>query len=220
MNTIIFGDIHGLPYWQQIVAENSLSNFVFLGDYLDPYLDIPFENLIENLQLIIGIKKERPQNVILLFGNHDLHYITDEITTSTRYNYENEEKIKDVFVKNISLFQYAHQRGNIIFTHAGITNEWFIKDFKGDINKNIAEQLNNSDLKQRAALFQISGYRGGSDKHGGIFWADIIEVCDDPLKNFIQIVGHNKVEQILVHKKNRGEVIFCDCLFNEKYLKI
>ena len=35
-----------------------------------------------------------------------------------------------------------------------------------------------------------------------------------------QVVGHNRVDDVCDHTKNGGRIIFCDCLFYEKYLKL
>jgi hypothetical protein len=40
------------------------------------------------------------------------------------------------------------------------------------------------------------------------------------LHGFIQIVGHTEMEEISEYQCKNGNVIFCDALWNEKYLKI
>jgi len=216
--TIVFGDIHGLDFWKKSVEQNPDADFIFLGDYLDPYSDIPNKVLVDNLREIIKLKKLRPDNVVLLFANHDLHYITDEIANAGRYNYEIAHVVAKLFEDNKNIFQYAYQKGKTIFTHAGITNAWFREDFKGDPNKNIAEQLNNPTPKQLKALYQCGRGRGGSHKNSGIFWADICELAEDPLENYWQIVGHSQVEEITVFRnKEKGtKVIFCDSMSIEE----
>jgi hypothetical protein len=61
----------------------------------------------------------------------------------------------------------------------------------------------------------------GGDKNavGGIFWADIIELFE-PLPGYSQYVGHNRVDDIHEHNYNDGQITFCDCLYNKKYLKL
>ena len=36
--------------------------------------------------------------------------------------------------------------------------------------------------------------------------------------DYMQVIGHNRVNDICEHTNNGGRVIFCDCLFHEKYL--
>jgi len=56
--TIVLGDIHGSTYWQEILDENPDCRYIFLGDYLDPYEDIPHQQLLSNLKRIIKLKKK------------------------------------------------------------------------------------------------------------------------------------------------------------------
>jgi hypothetical protein len=218
--SIAFGDIHGSMYWQKVVVENPACRYIFLGDYLDSYEDIPYYQLTGNLKKIIQLKKDRSDDVILLLGNHDLHYIHLDVEPCSRFDYYIEEDAHALFSENIHLFVNAFQEENHIFTHAGISQRWFFNDFYGDADKNIADQLNNSLPDQLPALYRCGWRRGGNiNAVGGIFWADIDEL-DDPLPGYIQFVGHNRVGNIRKIVKNGGKIFFCDCLYNEIYLKL
>jgi len=217
--TVIIGDVHGSTYWETVVKENPDCRYVFLGDYLDPYEEIANQILIDNLKKIIRFKKEQADNVVLLLGNHDLHYITDKIEQSTRWNYDLAPIAKELFLTHRDLFQFACQEENCIFVHAGISHAWFVNDFKGNLNKNIADQLNNPTRKQEPAIYACGKVRGGFDENGGIFWADKSELFE-PLQGYTQIVGHNRVKDITDHTNKGGRIIFCDCLFSKHYLKI
>ena len=217
-STVVFGDIHGLTFWEKIVDDNPECRYIFLGDYLDPYENIPVRQLIENLRKIIQLKKDRTNDVILLLGNHDLHYIQLKFKPYCRYDYTIEGDAHALFLENLHWFTYAYQEGNRIFTHAGISERWFFNDFNGDANKNIADQLNNPSPAQLPALHRCGAIRGGARfTVGGIFWADIDEL-HNPLPGYSQFVGHNRVENLQTHTCNGGEITFCDCLFHEKYL--
>lgn len=219
-STIVLGDLHGLTYWENIVADNSGCRFIFLGDYLDPYEELSDNAIVSNLRKIIEFKANNPTNVILLLGNHDMHYLTSKITKATRYNRFWADKISQIFQNNMHLFQYAYQVNNHIFTHAGISHKWFSKNFQGDISRNIADQLNNPKAEQEKALFCCGEARGGlRGTLSGIFWADIDELSE-PLPGYTQIVGHNRVDDIEEYTNNGGKIIFCDCLHNQLYLKI
>ncbi|WP_193391208.1 metallophosphoesterase, partial [Candidatus Symbiothrix dinenymphae] len=117
--TIIIGDVHGLTYWKEVVKDNPNCRYVFLGDYLDPYQPISCKALISNLKKIIQLKKKHPDDVVLLLGNHDLHYFTSDMDPSVRFDFEIAEEASELFLENIDLFQYAHQEANTVFTHAG-----------------------------------------------------------------------------------------------------
>jgi hypothetical protein len=218
--TVIIGDVHGSTYRQVAVKENPNCRYIFLGDYLDPYEDIDNNTLLENLRNIIRFKQEHPDEVVLLLGNHDLHYFVEESELCTRFNYALAPEISEIFRTNYHLFKFAHQIDNCLFTHAGVIHSWFVDDFKGDLTKNIADQLNNPTPEQLKPLFQCGFFRGGEvNKVGGIFWADIHELLD-PLQGYTQIVGHNRVDDIRDFTDNGGRIIFCDCLYNKQFLKI
>jgi hypothetical protein len=216
---IAIGDVHGLTYWKEIVTQHPNFRYVFLGDYLDPYEHIAPQALMDNLMGIICLKEVQPDNTVLLLGNHDLHYFTDKIDKSSRFNRQIAKEAKQVFTEHKHLFQFAYQEGFHVFTHAGIAHEWFVTDFKGDLCKNVAEQLNHPKPEQEAALYGCGIYRGGNMRYGGIFWADTADLTK-PLQAYTQVVGHNRVDDIDEHSQGDGKIIFCDCLFNKKYLKL
>lgn len=219
-NIIALGDIHGNDYWKEAVEENRGCKFVFLGDYFDPYEAISREDLLENFQQILQFKKDKTDDVILLLGNHDLHYFSDKAEPCTRWDYRMAATLEELFTENRGLFQYAWQTENYIFAHAGISQKWFAEDFKGNTDENIAFQLNNPTKQQEETLFYCGQSRGGFHRNGGIFWADRTELSE-PLPGYTQIVGHNRMLDIVDYKsKNGGRIIFCDCLFKKIYLKI
>lgn len=218
---VAIGDIHGLDYWKDIVKKHTDCRIVFLGDYLDPYQYIPRKALFRNLYEIVELKRERPDDVVLLFGNHDLHYFSSDARIASRFDWQISEKASHFFLENFHLFQYAYQEDKRIFTHAGISHAWFEKDFQGDLSQPIAEQLNHPSDRQVAALCRVGQLRGGKPGAlGGIFWADINELTD-PLHGFTQIVGHNRVKEVTERTgEHDNKIVFCDCLREGNYLYI
>lgn len=218
---VAIGDVHGSDRWKHIVEQHPDDRIVFLGDYLDPYQYVQEEELVRNLQLIISLKKEKPDSVVLLLGNHDLHYFCEDIAFGSRFNVRMMDVYFHLFLENLHLFQNAYQVGKTIFTHAGISHEWFVDDFKGNLDMSIAEQLNHPEPSQLEALYRVGGERGGSSLlPGGIFWADRRELSR-PLSGYRQVVGHNRVEKAFHYKGNHdNEIIFCDCLWKGDYLII
>lgn len=223
--TIAIGDIHGRTNWKDIVnaEENKGCHFVFLGDYFDPYDDIRPYNLFDNMLDIIFFKKKHMNDVTLLLGNHDMHYIDETFCKGTRYDDTIAHLISALFSDYRELFQYAYQEGNTIYTHAGISNAWWQHDFLPLVDKSslkynngildIAALLNNATPAQLQAMFQISYWRGGDNENGGIFWADKNETFGNPLKGYYQVVGHTQVHAIQTNSTDAGtQITFADCL--------
>lgn len=210
---VAIGDVHGLDYWKAAVEEHPEHKIVFLGDYLDPYEYIPRKALLQNLFEIMLLKKERPDDVVLLLGNHDLHYLWDEMPPCSRYDWQIAEAASSLFREYIDLFQNAYQEERTIFTHAGISQVWFDEDFHGDTTRSVADQLNYPSEEQLSALCRVGERRGGRrGAIGGIFWADIAELAD-PLHGYTQVVGHNRVKEVTEREgEYQNKIVFCDCL--------
>ena len=90
---IIIPDVHGRRFWRDAIQSDDYDKVIFLGDYLDPYPDEgigPF-TAQEGLERILLYHDEHPDKVVLLLGNHDLHYLNEhyrDLSMSCRYNEE------------------------------------------------------------------------------------------------------------------------------------
>lgn len=132
---IIIPDVHGRTFWKE--PFNKYKNvegvhIVFLGDYLDPYVDIDgispeeayvnFEELLEEVRMA--------NNVTLLVGNHDLHYWPQfHQSYGCRRDSLRKMNISHLFQENIDLFSIAYETfindKRYLFTHAGVLKPWF-----------------------------------------------------------------------------------------------
>lgn len=221
MKITAIGDIHGRTGWKEIVKTNMDSLIIFLGDYLDQYSGegISEDDCINNFIEIIEFKKNN-SNVILLTGNHDYQYLyypngaTDRVTRRLK-------EILKLFRDNINLFQFAYQKGEYLFTHAGITNDW-LNEYKYYLSNigldrefsNLGDIINKAgtDADGLDLLCSISRFRGGYDLNGGPLWADINELYDNYLDDFHQIVGHNKQNYINTVGDSTSSITYCDSL--------
>lgn len=73
MKIITIGSIHGRDSWKEIVKQD-FDKVIFIGDYFDSF-DIPFKDQLQNFQAIIAFKKQNPDRVVLLIGEHDYQYL-------------------------------------------------------------------------------------------------------------------------------------------------
>ena len=204
--TLIIPDVHGRAFWREAVAKKSYERIVFLGDYLDPY---PHEGITqrhayEGLLDIIDLKLQQPERVVLLLGNHDLHYYSaayGRIAKGSRYNANYAWKYKKCFVQHRNLFQLAYEEEHngirYLFTHAGITQGWYEqhKNIIGELN---APNLNHllDSLQGIETLTKISFFRGGDSMWGSCIWTDIAEIAVSiPFDNIYQVFGHSQSEK-------------------------
>lgn len=212
-NTILVcGDIHGRRFWKESCKNiDQYTKVIFLGDYFDPY---NFENIsvtdcIDNFKEILELKKNNMDKVVLLLGNHDYPYYSDDYYHFSKYHcrcskmYHNE--ISDLFVKNKEYFKICHVEGDILFTHAGIESGWLYDvvgcNKKSNINDicNVINELQDNIDGQRK-LYMITSQRGGWNRYGSCIWADVHDILWDvdeydekekkPIHNIKQIFGH------------------------------
>jgi predicted MPP superfamily phosphohydrolase len=236
----MISDIHGRDIWKTFAdikfllsAEPDAAGFapfepeydyyVILGDYTDSFT-ISNKDIFDNLLEIIRFKKLYPNNVILLWGNHDTYYY--KYTPNQKmdgsisgFRPEMHFDLYDIFNKNNKLFQLAFQVNNYLFTHAGVHFGWYHYVFakaikgKGWDDLTIAEQLNNAFEERLECIFDVDHYRGGYKKVGGPLWCSKQLIDKKPLKNIHQFVGHTPVNDIDTYRINDStSITFCDIL--------
>lgn len=203
---IIIPDVHGREFWKPIVAKyknNKDVLIVFLGDYLDPYTSI--ENIshadaLFNFMVLVN-HAATADNIILLIGNHDLHYFPKFLYGHGCRRFEEAKyEICQIFDDNSDLFQVAYETyindRKYLFTHAGVLTGWlnwlatqdeenhdewdeeqeqdlqFYRSLKPD-----AQSLNQLTTCRAGlnALYSISIERSGPHPFGSCMWADVRE---------------------------------------------
>jgi hypothetical protein len=203
MNDIlIVPDIHGRDFWRP--ALDYPGQIIFLGDYTDPYPSEGFtqENAYQNLLEIVELKRQNPDRVTLLVGNHELHYYNDEYRSS-RFSEEYYERYHKLLTGEESLFQVCKQVDEYLFTHAGVTEAW------QSLHCRVLDEMRRSDIDSRlpimelalnklfhhdkSVFYEISRHRGGGHPCGSPLWADIREHIDEACgltRRVKQVFGH------------------------------
>lgn len=221
---VIIGDIHGRTIWNQIVEENPDANlFIFMGDYFDSF-DIDIMEQMHNFRDIIKFRKDNPDKVITLIGNHDYHYTSGCIGSYSGFNYSTFFNMKlelDNLIKE-GILIIAHQIGNYLFTHAGVTKTFCEEN---DIDtENLVENLNASLIyKPTIFNFRVGKNRSayGDDINQGPLWVRPISLLDDGL-DYIHVVGHTQkmVVTELLDDDNPYGCILVDTLVGNQYLEL
>lgn len=209
----IIGDIHGRIIWEKIVEkENDSDFFIFLGDYFDSYDNLTPGAEVNNFKKILKFKDENPHKVILLLGNHDLHYIIDEHWS--RYSIYTQELLNNLHLKellnNHTLQACKHFKSkNLWFVHAGISNTWLRNHRLFFDEKEINDLLVNSP--------KCFGFLGGyySDPYGDdVFqsptWIRPTSLHEDLPHGSVQFVGHTQIKNS--EFDGLHDINFCDSL--------
>lgn len=228
MKYIIFPDIHGRDFWKTTVeAYKDFEDitYIFLGDYLDPYQyeDIPMQKAIDNFKEILDFQINDSHNVVLLLGNHDLHYISNEMGAGSRFDYFRAEEIRKIFEDAIAGQNVLQMTYDVVidgkrfyFSHAGVSDLWISNnkeylyqewelDNNPDPNKNGYSDLPNFNYlfesktmrdKFFKSLGDVSFHRWGPKNAGSIVWADWQEFIydDSHIPGIIQVFGHSQQE--------------------------
>ncbi len=217
MKHIVIGDIHGRDNWQEINIKN-YHKIIFIGDYVDSHT-LSDHAILENFKKIISLKKRHPEKVVLLLGNHDVQYMHFPRYQCSGFRPSMQPQLTTLFNKNRGLFQMAYQRGDHIFTHAGITNSWhneflllpILKTLQTE-NDTISDLINKvENTTHRYLLYATSIYRGGYS-NGSFLWADYKETSVDMLNDYHQVVGHTQVPDIHTISYSNKSVTFIDVL--------
>ena len=222
----IIGDQHGRKNWRQLVEpfdENTM--YVFVGDYTDPYYGwelVTHEQMIEEIKAIFKFAEEHPDNVILLYGNHDLQYILGRAGTN-RYDYEHANEISLLMIENENLCHgVAYQVcEKYLITHAGVTMDWYTHRCeydKDNLGKESLEEIcrhindvwfSNKELftfRANATRFS-DGY--GDDTNHSPLWVRPTSLWQGNLFGFgsdkIQVVGHTPFDDYFA--KDRKETV-------------
>lgn len=214
MKHLIIGDLHGKDCWKQ-VKPASWDKIVFIGDYVDHW-NLPDEQISKNLLGIVALKQKHPEKIELLLGNHDVQYLYYPDFRCTGFRAQMQIQLTDIFYTYRELFRVAYQRGDHLFSHAGVTNSWY-KEFSMlphiDKADTVADQLNAGDkiASGRELLYQAGSTRGGWGA-GGVTWADRRELFADALEGYNQIVGHTITYDIEEYKFEGKSIVFTDVL--------
>lgn len=223
---LIIPDIHTRPFWKEATEkhEKECDKIIFLGDYTDPYQNEGFtrKQAIRTLEEVIEYKLNNRDKVVLLLGNHCMHYLIKGFTRSTRYDSSNAYKIRELYTQHRSLFNLAYEETindkKYLFTHAGVMKSWYER------NKNVIGDLTSDNLNKLidtpngiSTLKDISKYRTWfGEESGSILWSDIREKIDldDSIEYNIlpnedsiineydyQIFGHTLIEKPIITDK-------------------
>ncbi len=186
---IVVGDIHGnVEKVQAFLAYKPEEEHIALGDYLDSFYEPQGRQLLA-LQLLLDSK------AVLLFGNHDLHYLFPIAPfISTGFQYGKEDKYFDVITAHKDRFLAAYAVDGWLLTHAGChirlaKHKTDAVQIAAMLNKKMTEYLVHPSASPEG-IFAIGLGRGGNNRIGGIFWYDFKR--ETGLAPVPQIFGHTE----------------------------
>ena len=219
IHTLIIPDIHGRDFWKTPVTqvlETTGAEICFLGDFHDPYPQEEWtkgkdylQESVDNFRQILETKKQNPERITLLIGNHDCGYAISSDICSSRMDRKHKSELRTLFRENWELFRLAKRCDiagkTFILSHAGIHKEWVkrvwgkIADNPGfDVVRELNEAWAEADHGILGSLGIYDRYRGwGGAHYGSPVWADIQSwVGISPAESFgFHVVGHTQLRK-------------------------
>ena len=201
MKILQIADVHGRDTWKEQVKVD-FDHCIFTGDYLDSW-DIDGDTQLKNFREIIEFKRENPDRVTLLVGNHDLSYMDVFCQCS---GYQNDKAyifkiVLDELYQNKEI-QACKIIKDHIFIHAGITKTW-MKDYEIDNDENLETTINDLfythldafcfQAPPRGFMTLYSGY--GDNVWQSPCWVRPQSLARDKIDGYVQVVGHTQVEK-------------------------
>ena len=173
---IICGDIHGnVEKVKAFLAHKPDEEHVALGDYLDSYTE-SVGRQIETLQLLMS------SNAVLLWGNHDLHYLKTPLFQFPGFNSDHAQEYQEILETNKNRFKAAYVVDNWLCTHSGV-------------NRILAKDLSVYELEslfcEEWQLYLLD--RGRGYRFKSIFTFDFMgegSLAPDSIK---QVFGHDEL---------------------------
>ena len=210
MKTLVLGDTHGRPLWKEIVVHEQPNRVIFIGDYFDSYDDFTAAEQMSNFEQIINFKLSGKAEVIILVGNHDFHYI-DGSEHYSGYQFGAAPGINDLLFTNMKHMQMAYEMDSYLFTHAGVSHDWYtywmkMLHLEGD---SVVDNINEM-WKTSSRPFRFAGWDPyGDSKESSPIWIRPKSLHaanrDTFLKEqYIQVVGHTQQNQIDTKGKSTG----------------
>jgi len=220
MKIIALGDTHGRDTWKKITAGNDFDKIVFIGDYFDTHEAILPQRQMENFRDLVTYKRAYTDKVILLFGNHDYHYLRTADEQYSGFQYLHQTGIQELLHEAIDeeLLQMCFVSGKILFVHAGITKTWCEAN---NIDVKNIEQSVNDLFKYKPGSFRFTPGRNfspyGDDICQSPVWVRPGSLLKDRVDNYIQVVGHTPQDKLVI----TDDVILIDTLGTSgQYLQI
>lgn len=209
---IALGDIHGHDSWKKIV-EQEFDKLIFIGDYWDSFGQ-PFELQLKNFVELMKLKEKLGNKMVTLIGNHDFSYWKDGEPCSG-YQGLNAATIRHALTMHKEKFKIAHREGDILFTHAGVSQTWFDNAFKENKALQVEDTINQA-FEKNIESFYFNGWNMyGDDITQGPLWIRPRSLRKDKINGFIQVVGHTHFDEV----RFENNIWFIDALPNQ-YLVI
>ena len=222
MRIVALGDTHGRVIWKEIVAkEKDADKIVFIGDYFDTHhAGVSGNKQLVNFKEIVAFKRANPDQVVLLFGNHDYHYLRGmasrgEVYSGYQAGYAHDflEAIEDALKDDSVQMCWVHDK--YVFSHAGFTKTWCDRvlgndDVRGEQLQTAVNDMFKFQPLNFGFMMGDNYSQSGNDKTQGPIWVRPQSLVPDMVDDIVCVVGHTTVKEMGITEMYN--IILIDCL--------
>jgi hypothetical protein len=207
---LVIPDPHESPLWKYWVTrfEGEYDLVIFMGDYFDDWNSDTHwsdhnSDPISNFEDIMKFYKDHVTITKVLIGNHDLAYLTEDITISG-HQLKHAVDIKDVLEKHLDDLLIATNIDGTVYSHAGLSKTW-VTDNYSEENPDINDLINKLNTTFHHRIFKPFEFnfmtfdRSGDDPKQGPLWIRPQSLSTDMVFRS-QVVGHTE----LIDEDQRG----------------
>jgi len=219
---IIIGDPHGRwGFVKQIYDKEHPEEVIILGDYFDSF-NIDVYTQRESYEHIIELRNEHlkkyHRGFIMLIGNHDMHYMDEKFGRCSGWNVLSASVASYPLCrdwdKEILQICYIDEINKIIYSHAGVSMNWFNSWIK---SKSLAD-INTIETKAFCFTYKDGGDYFGSSSYNSPLW-----IRPEGLKKSMyvdnngivwsQVFGHTEPDTPIHWESNGADFYGIDCIY-------
>lgn len=219
---VIIGDPHGRwGFVKQIYDKEQPDEVIILGDYFDSFhIDVYTQR--ESYEHIIELRKEHLKKYhhgfIMLIGNHDMHYMDEKFGRCSGWNALSASvagyPLCRDWDKEILQICYIDEINKTIYSHAGISMNWF----NSWIKSGSLGDINTIEIKAFCFTFKDGGDYYGSSSYNSPLW-----LRPEGLKKSMyvdnngivwsQVFGHTEPNTPIHWESNNAHFYGIDCIY-------
>lgn len=223
MKILVMGDIHGRPFWKDIIELEAPDKVIFLGDYVSTHEDYTGEEQFNNLVDIMDAKEHWKDRMIMLRGNHDLQHLgypwaeCSGLYKSVSYYMATPHFRSEFLAKTQWIHVEEINNEKYLFSHAGVSKEWLEYSNIKEINK-----INECDPDERFGFCPNDYFDcHGTSSTQPCTWIRPQTLYKVAAEDYNMVVGHTPIAGIQsVDMKTGKKLWLCDNMGNKEYLVI
>jgi hypothetical protein len=227
---LVLGDPHG-KWWciEDIYHRENPDEVIILGDYFDSFNIYPEEqrdcyDKIINLRRE-HISKKKGNKFIMLIGNHDFHYMDENFGRCSGWNPSTCSlamfRLCRDWDKGILNFCYVDEINMTIYSHAGVSKNWFDSWIK---SKNLGD-INTIETKAFCFTYKEGGNSYGSSSWNSPLWIRPEGLIKSPYKDnngniWNQVFGHTEKNVPMIIEIDNSKFYDLDCISRNYMIEI